>query len=129
MYDPKLDEDGVQFALSMNDLFMVDGFRVAFESQNVKVFEAILQNNGMDVSIGYELVHCEHRTLTGKVYNGIRIEGFERLDDAWIKTGAATMEAQIKSIKDIHLRHDLRKMQAAGCASAEANKQASKHYE
>ena len=58
MYDPKMDEDGVQFALSMNDLFMVDGFRVAFESQNVKVFEAILYNNGMEISIGYELVHA-----------------------------------------------------------------------
>jgi len=124
MYDPKMDEDGVQFALSMNDLFMVDGFRVAFESQNVKVFEAILHNNGMEISIGYELVHCEHRTLTGKVYNGIRVEGFERLDDAWIKTGAASMEAQIKSIKDIHLRHDLRKMRLSGCASIEASSQA-----
>lgn len=124
MYDPKMDEDGVQFALSMNDLFMVDGFRVAFESQNVKVFEAILYNNGMEISIGYELVHCEHRTLTGKVYNGIRVEGFERIDDAWIKTGAASMEAQIKAIKDIHLRHDLRKMRLSGCASIEASSQA-----
>jgi hypothetical protein len=108
------------YNLSFHDLMLVDGFKDAFESQNTKVLEAILQTNGMDVSIGYELVHCTHRTINKIEYTGIRVEGFERLDAAWLATGAASMEAQIESVKDIHLRHDLRKMRSSGCASIEA---------
>lgn len=108
------------YNLSFHDLSLVDGFQDAFESQNTKVLEAILQTNGMDVSLGYELVHCTHRTINKIEYTGVRVEGFERLDAAWLATGAASMEAQIEAVKDIHLRHDLRKMRSSGCASIEA---------
>lgn len=108
------------YNLSFHDLNLVDGFKDAFDSQNTKLFEAILFTNGMDVSLGYEMVHCTHRTINKIEYEGIRVEGFERLDKAWLATGAASMEAQIEAVQDIHLRHDLRKMRSSGCASIEA---------
>lgn len=110
-----------EYALSFHDLNLVDGFKDAYASQNTKLFEAILFTNGMDVAMGYELVHCTHRTINRIEYTGIRVEGFERIDKAWLATGAASIEAQIEAVKDIHLRHDLRKMRASGCASIEAS--------
>lgn len=109
------------YNLSFHDLNLVDGFKDAYASQNTKLFEAILHTNGMDVSLGYELVHCTHRTINRIEYTGIRVEGFERIDKAWLATGAASIEAQIEAVKDIHLRHDLRKMRSSGCASIEAS--------
>lgn len=114
------EQEEYNYSLSFHDLNLVNGFKDAYVSQNTKLFEAILQTNGFDVSLGYELVSCKHRTINRIEYTGIRVEGYERLDAAWLATGAASVEAQIKAVKDIHLRHDLRKMQASGCSSIEA---------
>lgn len=102
------------YSISFHDLMLVDGFNEAYETQNKKVFEAILQTNGFDVSLGYELVACNHRTINKIEYYGIRVEGFERTDAAWIATGCASMEAQIESTKDKSLRHTLRAMSYQG---------------
>lgn len=115
------EQEDFNYNLSFHDLNMVDGFKDAYTAQNIKLFEAILFTNGMDTALEYELVHCTHRTINKIEYTGIRVQGFERLDAAWLATGCASVEAQIKSVKDIHLRHDLRKMQASGCASVEAS--------
>lgn len=98
------------YALSFHDLMMVDGFKEALETDNRKILDKILFTNGMDTSLGYEFVHCRHRTLNKIEYEGIRVEGMERIDSAWIATGAASPEAQIEAIPDIHLRAELRKM-------------------
>lgn len=102
------------YALSFHDLNMVDGFVEACEIENKKVFEAILFTNGMDVSLGYELVACNHRTINKIEYYGIRVEGFERTDAAWLATGCASLEAQIEATNDKSLRHTLRIMSYQG---------------
>lgn len=102
------------YALSFHDLNLVDGFKEAYETQNTKVFEAILQTNGFDVSLGYELVACNHRTINNIEYYGIRVEGFERTDKAWLATGCASMDAQIEATKDKSLRKTLRVMSYQG---------------
>lgn len=99
-----------EYALSFHDLMMVDGFKEALETDNKKILEAILYTNGMDTRLGYEFVACKHRTINKIEYDGIRVEGFERIDKAWIATGVASPEAQIEAIPDIHLRAELRKM-------------------
>lgn len=110
-------EDGsreTDYNLSFHDLFLVDGFKEAYESQNSKLFEAILKTNGMDVSLGYEMVHSTHRTINNILYTGIRVQGFERTDQAWIATGCASIDAQIRASKDLGLRTHLRKMNYVG---------------
>lgn len=102
------------YALSFHDLNLVDGFKEAHDSQNKKVFEAILQTNGFEVVSGYELVACNHRTINNIEYYGIRVEGFERTDKQWLDTGCASMEAQIEASKDKSLRHTLRAMNYQG---------------
>lgn len=105
------------YALSFHDLNMVDGFEEAVEIQNIKIFDSILFTNGMDVKLGYELVACNHRTINKIEYYGIRVEGFERTDKAWLATGCASMEAQIEATKDDSLRHTLRAMNYQGTLS------------
>lgn len=102
------------YALSFHDLNLIDGFNEAYTTSNKKVFEAILFTNGFDVSLGYEMVACNHRTINNIEYYGIRVEGFERTDKAWIDTGCASMEAQIEASKDKSLRHTLRQMSYQG---------------
>lgn len=100
----------VDFALSFHDLSLVDGFIEAIQCQNKKILDEILYRNGMEVSLGYDITSSTHRTLIGKVFTGNRIEGFERIDKAWIATGAASKEAIIESTPDITLRKELREM-------------------
>lgn len=102
------------YALSFHDLELVDGFNEAYETQNKKIFEAILQTNGFNVALGYELVACNHRTINNIEYYGIRVEGFERTDAAWLATGCASLEAQIEATNDESLRHTLRAMSYQG---------------
>jgi hypothetical protein len=102
------------YNLSFHDLFLVDGFKEAYESQNVKVFEAILQTNGVDVNLGYELEASTHRTINNILYTGIRVQGFERTDEAWIATGCASIDAQIRATRDLELRTHLRRMSYVG---------------
>lgn len=102
------------YNLSFHDLFLVDGFKEAYESQNVKVFEAILQTNGMEVDLGYELCASTHRTINNILYTGIRVQGFERTDEAWIATGCASIDAQIRATRDLELRTHLRRMSYVG---------------
>lgn len=99
-----------EYALSFHDLLMVDGFKEALDTDNRKILDAILFTNGMDVVLGYEFVSCTHRTINKLEYNGIRVQGFERIDPHWISTGCASREAQIEAIPDIHLRKELRQM-------------------
>lgn len=106
--------NGPDYALSFHDLNLITGFKEAYDSQNTKLFEAILQTNGFDVAKGYELHHCTHRTINRIEYTGIRVQGVERTDKAWIATGCASMEAQIAAVGDKHLRKDLRIMNYQG---------------
>jgi len=98
------------YALSFYDLLMVDDFKEAMDTDNKKILEAILYANGMDIYLGYEFIACKHRTINKIEYDGIRVQGFERLDKEWLGTGAASREAEIEAVSDIHLRHELRKM-------------------
>lgn len=103
-----------EYSLSFHDLEMVDGFSEAQATGNVKIFEHILFSNGMDVKLGYEMVACNHRTINNIEYYGVRVEGFERTDKAWIDTGCASLEARIESTKDKSLRKTLRVMSYQG---------------
>lgn len=102
------------YNLSFHDLFLVDGFKDAYDSQNTKLFEAILKTNGMEVELGYELVASTHRTINNILYTGVRVQGFERTDEAWIATGCASIDAQIRATRDLELRTHLRRMSYVG---------------
>lgn len=71
--------------------------------------DELLWQIGFDPKLGYELNACLHRPLTAKtnepVY-GIRVEGWERSDPEFMKSGFASWENKLEQL-DPHLRDDL----------------------
>lgn len=100
----------VDFNLSISDLIHVDGFKEVFAAADMDAVAQFLYDNGMDIEQDYELVRSTHRNLRNQVVNGERFEGFERLDDEWIKSGYASLAARIAATEDDNLRHTLRAM-------------------
>lgn len=59
----------------------------------------------------YEVREQEHRTrLSGKIVNGKRYEGFERLDDAWILRGYPSDEAKVAARQDASYVQEIRQL-------------------
>lgn len=123
----------VDFALSVSDLNLVEGFKeefgVSIDSfpDQYEVVEEVgerhvfvkdtnvlkyLYSNGMDTEEKVEIVFVQHRNLQNKVVSCYRFEGQERLDNEWIQSGCATMNAVIASSKDDSMRFVLRSMSA-----------------
>ena len=43
----------------------------------------------------YEILECKHKTRTGKVVQGKRFSGSERMDEAWLNSGMASEDAKM----------------------------------
>ena len=43
----------------------------------------------------YEILECKHKTRSGKVVEGKRFSGKERMDEAWLNSGIASEEAKM----------------------------------
>lgn len=123
----------VDYALSASDLNLVDDFKEDFTKSiaafpdNYEIVEEVgerhiyikdgsilshLRQNGMDTDEPVEVVFVQHRNLQNKVVSCYRFEGQERLDDEWIRSGCASMNAVIASSKDDSMRFALRSMSA-----------------
>ena len=62
----------------------------------------------------YEVLECKHKTRTGKIVEGKRYSGHERLDKAWLESGLASEDAKamvrcdrsyLQAIREISKRH------------------------
>lgn len=88
------------------------------ETGKLTSFEDFLYSVGLEVQRGYELQYVQHRSLkrpeapNGKVVLCFRIEGYERKDSQWLKSGAAssTDETYMLDIEDVSLQKELTKM-------------------
>lgn len=58
----------------------------------------------------YEKSECQHRTRGGKLVEGVRYSGKERLDDDWILKGNPSEEAEVISKQDISLVREMQKL-------------------
>ncbi len=67
----------------------------------------IAYQHGLNVKKHYKIEKGLHRTLQGDIVNGEYIIAEERIDDEWIKSGNASIEATIASSKDRSLRKEL----------------------
>lgn len=97
----------IDFYLSMADLALIDGFLETYGAGDKKGIDEVLYTNGMDVSKEVEEIYCTHRTLQGKIFTGIRYEGFERSDPEWLKNPACSWENKVAACDDPHLRIQL----------------------
>lgn len=101
-------------ALSVKDLQLLDGWDDSLleaTPESNKQLNEILWNNGMNVYKPYSVDVCLHRTLNNNVpWYGARINGMERTDKAWLRSGYASVEAYIASTKDLSLQKELMNM-------------------
>ena len=58
----------------------------------------------------YEIMECTHKTRTGKVVDGKRFSGCERLDRAWLNSGLASEEAKMMARKDRSYLQEIRNL-------------------
>lgn len=102
----------VGFNLSLSDLLLVDNFAEAFGKDDKQTIYKILEENGLDTSMGVEEVVCKHRNLRGNVVDCLMYQGHERSDE-WLKSGAASWE-NILEHSSLDLRIDLKTMGRQG---------------
>jgi len=111
MYDAE--EDGlylVEKAVSLFDLMQFPESKNAVVNNDKAVLEKILHGIGFDVEKGYVITESvKHRaSSTNQEVFCPRIEGYERQDEKWLKSGNASEDAVIGYCNDPHLRATLR---------------------
>lgn len=95
--------------LSISDLLLIKDFQIAFGNDDKQAIEKILFENGMDIEEPYTVEFSQHRNLRGQIVSCDRYVGEERQDKNWLKSGAASWEAQVESC-DLDLRIALKTM-------------------
>ena len=58
----------------------------------------------------YEIMECKHKTRTGKVVEGKRFSGHERLDSDWLNSGLASEEAKMMARRDRSYLQEIRNL-------------------
>lgn len=96
------------YYLSVSDLQLLDTW--VDPQPEPREFATILFKNGFDITKPYEMVKCQHRNLRNQIVDGFRVEGCERTDFDWRRSGAASLSAYLYSTDDIFLKEDMRKM-------------------
>ena len=62
----------------------------------------------------YEILECKHKTRTGKVVEGKRYSGKERMDEAWLNSGIASEEAKMLARCDRSYLAEIRTLSKRG---------------
>ncbi len=107
----------IPYALSFYDLMKYKPFKQAVENNDKQEFNKILYQGGMEVDLGYDIVEILHRPSSNKEpWFGPRVEGFERVDELWLSTPNASLEAHIGSIPDYTKRVELKLMSKTSCS-------------
>ena len=58
----------------------------------------------------YEIMECKHKTRSGKVVDGKRFSGYERLDSKWLESGLASEEAKMMARRDRSYLQEIRNL-------------------
>jgi len=110
---------GVHYAKSFYDLMQNAEFKKAVVEEDKKKMEELLFSIGFDISQGYDLVSVLHRPETTKQpWMGVRVEGFERTDKAWLDSPYASLEAHIGACPDASKRVHLAMLNPRGAISS-----------
>jgi hypothetical protein len=95
--------------LSYYDLMNQPEFKQAVKDNDKKRMDELLYSVGVNVSLGYETIICNHRPLgTNKEWHGPMICYTERTDKEWLRGGCASLTAHINSCTDVFLRGELK---------------------
>lgn len=70
--------------------------------------------HGLDIDKGYSVKKCLHRNLYKEIVYCEYLVANERLDEEWIKSGCATIEAVMAASGNIEMYHELQQLQNGG---------------
>lgn len=104
-------EADVRYVISMYDLANLDVCKGGGCSNlSTGQLEQVLFDNGLDVRKPYSYCVGEHRPKSSnQIVNSGYFEGFERCDDVWMKSGAASIEVVIETA-DPAVQQELREL-------------------
>lgn len=109
-----LETDENSSMLSFVDLFINKEFKEAYHKGDMDTVSKLLHLVGVDVSQGIQVVTRLHRPMSMKeAVKAPVVFYIERLDEEWIKGGAASMDAVVRSTRDPDTRSVLTSMQDA----------------
>ncbi|MNG12598.1 hypothetical protein D3C84_962200 [compost metagenome] len=95
-------------------------FKEAVKENDESTVEQILFDCGIDTSLPYEIVSCEHRVYPSTdnplSFNGPLVQGTERCDTEYLKSGMASWEVTLESSNDPSLRAELKWIGRTGSA-------------
>ena len=118
MVDYDKENSGVPYHLSLSDLYLIDNFKEVFDSlprnpvhwpagkEKDFVLKTLFENGMMPQNIEVS-EPVQHRNLRNQVVLCSRIEGYERCEEAWLRSGCASLNAVIAGCRDASLRADL----------------------
>lgn len=111
-FNYSLENDVDSSSLSLYNLFTNKEFKIAYLAGDKKKVNELLHTVGVDLEQGWCVVDRLHRPLgSNEVVQGGVLLFKERIDDEWLKGGAASMEAVIRSTKDSDTRAVMMVMQ------------------
>lgn len=97
----------VHYSVSFYDLLQIPLFKMAAKQDDKELMKKIFWEAGIDTTQEFELRDCLHRPLTTKqAWQGLRVEGVERLDKEYLQSPLASFEAKTYT-KDASLRREL----------------------
>ena len=99
----------VGFNLSLSDLLLCEGFAQAFGQNDKETINKLLEQNGMDTSMGVDEVLCKHRNLRGNVVDCLMYQGHELSTKEWLDGGCASWD-NILDNSSLDLRIQLKTM-------------------
>jgi len=112
---------GIAKSISFYILAQDKEIKSILENGKLEDLEPYLTQLGIDVSLPYEVLNCEHRPMPSKpfVWNGPILQGYESLTKEWLKSGFASLDAIIFSERH-RIGKELSQMSRQGCGSIEA---------
>jgi hypothetical protein len=107
----------VPYSLSFYDLLQYPLFKMAAKQDDKGLMKTIFYEAGIDTSKEFELVEVLHRPASSKEpWFGLRVQGEERLDKAWLEGGVASFEAKTYT-PDASLRQALASLDPRNAAN------------
>lgn len=107
----------VPYSLSFYDLLQYPLFKMAAKQDDKELMKTVFYEAGIDTSKEFELVEVLHRPASSKEpWFGLRVQGEERLDKAWLEGGVASFEAKTYT-PDASLRQALASLDPRNAAN------------
>lgn len=116
--------------LSFYDLMSIPVFKLAAKLNDEDTMERIFWQCGLDTTKDYEIKWCTHRAVTTNVaQENYMVFGVSRSDDEFIKSGFASLDDILGSVKDVSMIEELKSLDPRAAKDFDEDKELNYEYE